>query len=170
MQRSKAMAARIRKRDGFGLMTGVVVLGVVLAAAACGLVTAYMLTKDSDSADNAQADVQNQPDAGMAFVDFGSVVANLSEGRATRYLQVDITLQVDSRDASKLTAIMEGGKKALFKNWVIGYLSDRKVTEVTGTTNMNRLRREIQDGFNAILAEVGDCQVKSVLFTEFNSQ
>jgi flagellar basal body-associated protein FliL len=42
--------------------------------------------------------------------------------------------------------------------------------EVEGAAAIRRLQREIQDGFNAILAETGDAKVDAVLFEEFNIQ
>jgi len=163
---------RFKSRDGFGVVGILLVVAVVIVAAASGLFVAHTLSTGTSSG---QADLAAEQDdtsssPAMEFIDFGSVVANLAEGRLTRYLKVDITLQVSGKDAGKVREMMSEGEKAVFKNWLIGYLSDKKRDEVNGTANINRLRREIQDGFNAILAEQGEGKIDSVLFTEFNVQ
>ena len=60
--------------------------------------------------------------------------------------------------------------KAIMKNWLISYLSDRSLQEVSGAAGVNRLRREIQEKFNALLFPVGAEKIHDVLFEEFNVQ
>ena len=104
-----------------------------------------------------------------SIYDMGSK-QNLTEDRLTRYVKVNITLEVDPTKADAMTKLMTGPDKAVFRNWLITYLSDKQLQDVKGANAMNRLRREIQDGFNAILAERGDLKVERVLFEDFNVQ
>jgi flagellar basal body-associated protein FliL len=163
---------RPTNRAGFSLVTALVVAAVIVAAAASGLLVAFGLSKQAGTTADASSDATDQAEsvAATEFLEFGPVVANLAEGKLTRYLKVDVTLQVKAADAVGVTSLFEDGQKAVFKNWLIGYLSDKTREEVKGTANMNKLRREIQDGFNAILTDCSEYRIESVLFTEFNVQ
>jgi len=85
----------------------------------------------------------------------------------TRYLHVNITLQVDSADEQNLHAML-AAKKTILRNWLISYLSDKSLGDVRGAAGMNRARREIQDQFNNVLFAEGTEIVRDVLFEEFS--
>src|SRR5262245_648229 len=78
----------------------------------------------------------------VAFVPFGDVVVNIHEERLTRYLRAKIILVVDEEEEKKMLEELPK-KKAVLKNWLIGYLCDRSLQEVRGAASINRLRREI---------------------------
>ncbi len=158
-------------RAGFSLPALLAVTAVILVAAAAGLGAAWFLT-GSMPARPPQAEGRT-PDAEpgrFQYIEFGPVVANLAEGRLTRYVKVNVTLQVAKEDARGLSDVIKGEKKALFQDWLLSYLSDRQLEEVRGGAALARLRRDIQDGFNALLAEHGEQRIEGVLFTEFNIQ
>ncbi len=46
-------------------------------------------------------------------------------------------------------------------------MSDKGLQEVSGAGGVNRLRREIQDQFNALLYQDGSDKIRDVLFEEF---
>lgn len=153
------------------MLAFVAVAGVILLAAAAGLGVAWLLTGAVGTpASQPQAQSKEADEARYDYVQFGDVVANLAEGRATRYVKVNLTLQVPSEDAPAVRRLVEGEKKAVFQDWLLSYLSDKQLEEVTGGTALAKLRRDIQDGFNAVLAEHGEERVEGVLFTEFNIQ
>ena len=104
-----------------------------------------------------------------AFVSFGDVVVNLAEERLTRYLRVKIILVISEADQKEFVEALPN-KKAILKHWLISYLSDRSIQEVTGAAGVNRLRREILDQFNALLYPDGAERIRDVLFEEFNVQ
>lgn len=157
-----------------GVSTGIALagFGAVLLAVALGLVVAYMVTSGpSEALAEAGVTEEMQDETSQyEYVVFGSVVANLAAGRLTRYLQVSITLEVEKESAAEVRDQIEQGGKAVFKNWLITYLSDKRLDEVEGAAAITRLRREIQDGFNSILAQSGSHRVEAVLFEEFNIQ
>ncbi|KPK66179.1 MAG: hypothetical protein AMK73_00805 [Planctomycetes bacterium SM23_32] len=150
----------------------IVGLGVVLVAVALGLAAAYALTGSSASGGGPSPGSAERAGGGVDYdyVPFGSTVVNLSGGRLTRYLQVNITLKVPEGAGGAVGQCVEG-EKATFKNWLITYLSDKRLDEVEGAAAIRRLQREIQDGFNVILADSGAAdKVEAVLFEEFNVQ
>jgi flagellar protein FliL len=101
-----------------------------------------------------------------AFVPFGDVVVNLAEERLTRYLRVKLVLVVDQLEEKEMTEEV-AKHKAILKNWLIGYLSDKSLKEVNGAANVNRLRREIQEQFNSLMGAGKVDKIRDVLFEEF---
>lgn len=101
-----------------------------------------------------------------AFVPFGDVVVNLAEERLTRYLRVKLVLVVSQVEEKEMTEDV-AKNKAILKNWLIGYLSDKSLKEVNGTANVNRLRREIQEQFNSLMGAGKTDKIHDVLFEEF---
>lgn len=157
-------------RLGGSVGTALALLAAVVVAGACGVIVAYALSvggggaaQPSASEESASSEI---PPA-YEFVPFGAVTTNLAEGRLTRLMRVSITLQVKRESASAIQKVLTVDKKAVFTDWLVTHLSDKRLEDVTGTLSINRLRREIQDGFNAILAQSGDYKVESVLFEEF---
>jgi flagellar basal body-associated protein FliL len=105
------------------------------------------------------------------FIPFGSVVANLNDGRMTRFLKVTITLQVTGTEElrQKVQETMSA-KRTLLVNWLLSYLADKSMEDIRGTAGQNRLRRDIHDQFNEVLFPDGEGQIDNVLFEEFNVQ
>ena len=159
-------------RKGIALVPVVAVACAVLAAAVCATVVALAVTGGpaKDGQETAASSDAPKADAPGVFVPFGDAIANLAEDRLTRYVKVKITLQVSAEQADGVQKVIDGPQKAVFRNWLITYLSDKQLQDVKGANAMNALRREIQDGFNALLAAQGDYKVERVLFEEFNVQ
>jgi len=158
------------RRGGFGLILIVALVGVVITAAASGFIVASALS-DGDSPAAPQA--QTGSPAGNSeydYVPFGTVFVNLAEGRLTRYVRVNVVLQAKRQQAAQLQAVIDNGKSAVLMNWLIMFLSDMELKDVMGRASINRLRREIRDGFNELLDEMGVPGIESVLFVEFNVQ
>ena len=101
-----------------------------------------------------------------AIVPFGEIVVNLGEERLTRYLRAKILLVVDGKEEKNITEHLNKNK-AYLKSWLISYLSDLSLQEVSRAVGVNRLRREIRDQFNAMLYPDGQELVLEVLFDEF---
>lgn len=167
--RSRSEHSSLRAGVGNILILGVVALVV---ASGTGVVLARYLTSSApaqaENVETLEPDRKTEPDS--AFVPFGAVVVNLAEGRLTRYLKVNVTLRVEKPDKPALTKIMESGQKAVFKNWLITYLSGLKLNDVKGSEAVERLRKKICAGFNDLLANKSDAQIKEVFFEEFNVQ
>lgn len=104
-----------------------------------------------------------------SFVEFGEVVANINEGRMSRYLRVNVTLQVKGEDQEKATAALES-HKAILRNWLLGYMSDLQLDDISGLTGQNRIRRDAQNHFNDVLSPDGTDLIQDILFQEFTIQ
>ena len=99
-------------------------------------------------------------------IPFDNVVVNLPDERLNRFLRVKIMVAIEESETKEITEHMEK-QKAFLKNWVIGYLSDQTMHEVTRQIGVNRIRREIRDEFNAILYPDGEEKILDILFDEF---
>lgn len=143
-------------------------LGVIgLMSIAGGLAAPMLLGMVSPAGkETAEKEGASSPGSKTAFVAFGDVIVNLAEKELTRYLRVKIMLVVDIKEEKNITELLAKNKIVL-KSWLIGYLSDRALTEVSGAAGINRLRREIEDQFNNLLFPDGGRKIKDVLFEEF---
>lgn len=102
---------------------------------------------------------------------FGEAVVNLNEGRMNRYLRLDITLMVEGdKKVQKAFAAQMEQKKPVLTSWLLAFLADMSMDDVRGAAGQNRLRREIQNAFNANLYPDGDDRVLDILFEEFSIQ
>ena len=99
-------------------------------------------------------------------VAFDTVIVNLGEERLTRYLRVKPLLVVDESEVKEATELL-ARQKPFLKSWLIGYLSDQSLLEVSRAIGVNRIRREIRDQFNAILYPDGSERIHDILFDEF---
>lgn len=104
---------------------------------------------------------------GPQFIPFGRIVVNLNEAALTKYLSLDITLLADAKDESE---VLSGVEKRLpiLRTWLTSHLADKSMEDIRGKVGINRLRREIQDQFNALLFDDGHERVRDVLFEEFH--
>jgi flagellar basal body-associated protein FliL len=164
----KAAAAPAKAKGGPGMMVMIVV--AVLAVGA-GFAMPRLFLAGGAAKPPAEKETKKP-----AIVPFGEVVVNLGGAdeektptRLTRYLRVKIILVVDGKE-EKVTADHIQKQKAYLKSWLISFLSDQSVQDVSRATGVNRVRREIRDQFNAILFPDGAEKVLDVLFDEFQVQ
>jgi flagellar FliL protein len=148
------------------LVLGVVAALVTGAGAAVPLLLAAKEPAGGGKAKGAEGEGGRAAHAKLAFVPFGDVVVNLAEERLTRYLRVKLVLVVAQAEEKEMTEEVTKNK-AILKNWLIGYLSDKSLKEVNGTAGVNRLRREILEQFNSLLGAGRVDKVHDVLFEEF---
>ena len=151
---------------------GIVVVGIlVMVSAAAGFAVPTMLNAkpDAKKTDETLTMELPEPTGKPGFVSFGETVANLNDGRMTRYLRLGVTLQVDE---AQILVIEELYKKreAVLKNWLLSHISDKTMDDIRGASGQNRLRREIQEQFNTVLFSDGIDRIQDVLFEEFNVQ
>jgi flagellar basal body-associated protein FliL len=105
--------------------------------------------------------------SGPQFVPFGRIVVNLNEPALTKYLSLDITLLTDGKDKASVSSAVED-RLPILRTWLTSYLADKSMEDVRGKVGINRLRREIQDQFNALMFDDGRERVRDVLFEEFH--
>ena len=110
-----------------------------------------------------------KPTGKRAYVPFGDVVVNLNEEKLHRFLRIKLLLVVDEGYEKQLIEQVAKIKPEL-KNWLIAYLSDKSLNDVTGAAGVNRLRREIWSKFNGEMFPDGSEHIQDVIFEEFNIQ
>jgi flagellar basal body-associated protein FliL len=154
------------------------ILAVLAAVAVAGGVGTTLLLGGKGHAEKEEPKLAKK--AELAFVPFGDVTVNLAEERLTRYLRAKIIFQVAPEDEKTVTDAVQK-HKAVLKNELITYLSDKTLKEVSGTEKINFLRREIKVKFNFLLhtmhverkgeaARGGELEpelIKEILFEEF---
>ena len=110
------------------------------------------------------------PDEDIGFVPFDKdVVLNFNDPRQSRFLKMNFTLQVTESQVESITALVEE-KHDILRNWLIGHIADKKVTDISGKQGTNRLRREIHDSFNKIIFTDGIERIQDVLFLDLTVQ
>lgn len=149
-------AAPAKKKGGLMLL---VIVAVVAAGA--GFMAPRFLTSPSTTKPQ-----QEEKAVKPAIITFGEAVVSLGEERLTRYLKVKIILVVEGKAEKEIDAHLNKNKVYL-KSWLIGYLSDLTINDVSRAAGVNRLRREIRDQFNALLWPDGQELILEVLFDEF---
>ena len=87
----------------------------------------------------------------------------------TRYLSLEVTLQVDGADEEDVKTTL-GSRKPILQTWLTSHLADKTLEEIRGKVGVNRLRREIQDNFNQLLFTDGKERIQDILFEEFHVQ
>ena len=156
----------VKKKSLLGILAIPTVVGIL--SAAFGVAVPLLFPSLLGLQKAVTADQLTPP---MFVYPFGDVVVNLNEGRMNRFLRLNITLMVegDDKEEKTFTAEMEQ-KKAVLTSWMLGFLADMSMDDVRGAAGQNRLRREIQNAFNANLFPDGDDRVVDVLFEEFSIQ
>ena len=116
-----------------------------------------------------QTKVIPREDIEIEYIEFGKVTANLDEPNLTRYLKVNISLGVASRNKTTVAREVENNKP-LLQNWLCSHLASQSMSRIKGESGQTRLRREIKDEFNNLLFLDGPEAIQQVLFLEFNVQ
>jgi flagellar protein FliL len=139
----------------------VLVFAALLAIAAGFSVPLYLFPAPQKKAAPAVSELKRP-----ALLPFGEVVVNLGEERLTRYLRAKLLIVVDEGQLKYVKEHLEK-QKPFMKSWLISYLSDQSLQEVSGAAGVNRIRREVRDRFNAMLCPDGSECIQDILFDEF---
>ena len=109
------------------------------------------------------------PNDGPAFIPFGRTVVNLNDPTLTRYLSLELTVQTEGADEEDVKSALEK-RKPILQTWLTSHLADKTIEDIRGKVGVNRLRREIQDNFNALLFTDGRERIQDILFEEYHVQ
>ncbi len=104
-----------------------------------------------------------------SLIPFEEVIVNLNESRLNRYLRMKITLMTDPIDEKRTKEELDK-KEQVLKSWLLSYLADKALDDIRGASGQNRMRREIQNHFNAVLFKDGVQRIRNILYEEFNIQ
>jgi len=169
---SEMKNARTHSSRGIGTVGILALVATLAVAAVVGLGLAVWLTGGKIplvTRPEGQERIRDKESL-YGYVAFGPVLVNLAEGRLTRYLKISISLQVKKKSTETVKQIVTDSRKAVFRNWLIIYLSDLALEDVKGSSAVNRLRSDIVKGFNALLSKYCEARVEDVLFEEFSIQ
>lgn len=146
-----------------------IIIGVVaLVAVAAGAALPMVVLRDH--ADKAAAPKTAAKEPKSSLIPFGdTVVVNLNTDRLARFLKLKIILVADDVQEKTIKELLEKNKPFL-KNWLIAFLSDQSLKDVTGAAGQNRIRREIRDQFNTMIFPDGSEKISDVIYEEFNVQ
>lgn len=153
-----------------GMMPLVLNILVAASAIAAGFATPYLVSGSSGDSDqqNEKKDIPKD-DVELDYIEFGDVTANLDEPNLTRYIKVNLSLQVAKSEKEELSKLI-ASKKVTLKDWLNGFLASQNMTTIRGRSGHNRLKREIKDHFNSALFLDGVERIRGVLFVDFNVQ
>jgi flagellar FliL protein len=146
-----------------------IVASALVAVGAGVAVPMFLLPKMHADAGTKGHESKYKPTGKRAYVPFGDVVVNLNEEKLHRFLRIKLLLVVDEGYEKQLIEQVAKIKPEL-KNWLIAYLSDKSLNDVTGAAGVNRLRREIWGKFNGEMFPDGSEHIQDVIFEEFNIQ
>jgi flagellar protein FliL len=99
-----------------------------------------------------------------------SIIGNLDEPGSSRYLKVGIALEISSElDKDKSIPYLDE-KKPIINDFVTTYVAGLSLERVRGSSNLNRIKKELRDAFNDLLFPDGKPLVQRVYLKEFAVQ
>ena len=125
--------------------------------------------KDSHGGGHGSASTASHSNEDTAYIDFPELVAVLGKSKFSRYLKIDISLQVASKDQAEVEEKMNH-RSAVLRNRIISHIAEITEEDLAGQHGYNQLRREIHGFFNELLFEDGIERVQDILFREFQVQ
>jgi flagellar basal body-associated protein FliL len=157
-----------------GLRTWILLgIGVVVVAGGAGAATGWLLNSGpEETAGVGPAGMEAQGDEEQKeyeYYPFEAVTVNLNVRRGNRYLKIKMFLAVAQGETKEIYPQIDEKQKEL-KDWLMGYLRDHTLEEVTGKKNQVRIQREIAQSFNERLWPEGRPHIDHVLFDEFTVQ
>lgn len=101
------------------------------------------------------------------FVTFDRVVMNLNDPKLIKYLTLEIVLVVEPNKRQEMAVLLERHKPRL-KHRLTSVVADRKVEDVMGADGIEKLRTDIAEEFNLVIAGKKAGPVSEVLFDEWH--
>ncbi len=142
-------------------MVVVALLGLNLALTAAGLFMAVKHGKPAHAAPAHGAEAGPPPrEVTGPLITLDPFVVNLDEPGSSRYLKVQLQVEVANPAAVKLFE----KSKQLIRDDLLSYLSGLKVADTQGAPNKDKIRDEL---FAAVAEVVGEDRVHRVVFIEF---
>lgn len=135
---------------GAGRMWMILALVVVAAAAGGGILLSRMMSKDAVAASEPPDAPAPAEAEDCIYYDMEPVTVNLKDPRMTRHVRATLTLALAREDAGEAQRRIDE-KMPELKNWLIVYLNDCTLDDVSGARSLNRIRRDVEDAYNEIL-------------------
>ncbi len=162
----------VEKKSGGSMVLIIVIILLVLLLVGGGLVTYFLLSGNNQAAVDATTtqtknmSVKKRVKRSTDYLTVGpmypmsSFIVNLLSENGSRFLKTTIDLEMDKPE---LSAELDK-KKPLIRDIVIRVLSSKTFEEVSTMKGKSRLKDEIVQKINNVLA---DGQIKNIFFTDF---
>ncbi len=105
----------------------------------------------------------------VEFIDFDEIVAVLGKSKFSRYLKLNLTVQVAKSQRSVVEKKI-AQRTAVLRNRIISHIAEITEEDLAGQHGHNQLRRHIHTIFNEALFDDGIERIQDVLFREFQVQ
>jgi flagellar FliL protein len=162
------------KKSGSSLVLIIIIVLLVLILVGGGLAAYFLLSDNTQNQPDMQQTQQPQSkqmkrskvSRSSDLIEIGPIypldqfIVNLLSEGGTKFLKVKMDLELSGPE---LTAELDK-KKPLVRDIVIRTLSSKTFQEVSTSRGKEKLKDELVDRINAVLA---DGQVKNIFFTEF---
>ncbi len=163
----------VEKKSGGNMVLIIIVVLLVLLLIGGGVAAYFLLSGDDEAmaADNQAAapktaKIKKRSKRSSDYLTIGPMypmdqfVVNLLSENGSRYLKVKLDLEMDKQE---LSAELDK-KKPLIRDIIIRTLSSKTFEEVSTMKGKDKLKDEIVNKINDVLA---DGQIKNIFFTEF---
>ncbi|MFP4356321.1 MAG: flagellar basal body-associated protein FliL [Phycisphaerae bacterium] len=171
--------AKAKSRSGAekqpGKLTGILIATVTAVVASLAGVGVTMLIRSGgpSSAEAGQPvpDVLDAPpedDFDFSYHTFDRITVSLKSDRGHSYLIAVIVLKVKTNYMEAVQARLDEKKREV-KDLMITYLGGLTVKDVLGSTNQNRIKRELRDKLNNLLWPKRRPGIYAVMFDEFQT-
>jgi len=170
------------KSGGLGLITWLVIAGVSLAGMVGGFALAQLMAAPAEEEvaeepkENLTGESYNElysetPEEAKSWAyDLEPTVGNLDEAGSMRFLRVSISLEMSPElDSVKSIGYLDE-REAIMKDFITTYVAGLSLERVKGSSNLNRIKKELRDGFNELLFPEGKPLVLRVFLREFAIQ
>ena len=183
-EEKKEAAGKSDDGPSFGMVTWLILVGIVLAGATGGFALSMLLAGGGQSADvkaNVEAMEEAEPTKEFESMiadrggkkwqyDLETVIANLDEPGVTRYLRATITIELSNEmDERKGLPFMDSMALEL-RDWLTTYFAGLSLERIRGTRNLSRIKKEIRDHFNVILFPETKPFVEGIFLKDFAVQ
>jgi flagellar basal body-associated protein FliL len=158
--------AKDAKPKGNGLLLWILVPAIAAGGGFAASKVLFPATADAESHD---LPLEAPDAAGSAFIPFEDVTVNLNDPRLSRYLHVQITLQIRKAEEEEFHELLDLHRSPL-RTWLLAYLADLTPDDIRGRAGQQRIRRDIQTHFNSVLFSDGFDHIYDVLLEQFNVQ
>lgn len=168
--------------SSMGWMVWAILAGVCIAGATGGFALSQLIGGSTPAPAAAETaapakpaadtlkDLQAQSGDNWFYDNIEPVLANLDEPGVARYVRATISLEISGQlDPVKGKEFLDQ-RQMLLRDWLTTYFSGLSLEDVRGSRNLNRIKRDVLDQFNAMLFPNSKPYVTQVLFKEFAVQ
>ncbi len=162
----------VEKKSGGNMVLIIIVVLLVLLLIGGGVAAYFLLSGDEEATADNQAttprttEVKKRSKRSSDYLSIGPMypmdqfVVNLLSENGSRYLKVKLDIEMDKPE---LSAELDK-KKPLIRDIIIRTLSSKTFEEVSTMKGKDRLKDEIVNKINDVLA---DGQIRNIFFTDF---